>query len=160
MQLKWSLSHVRGYLELGMIEAAAAEFSKIDIGVHGESEVLKVSLCLFHEQENWHATRRVAAQLCQREPSIPAWWITFAYATRRAESLEAAEAILLAAVKLHPSEATIQFNLGCYACQRGDLAKAKAYVGRAIALDAQFLATAKTDPDLKALQGTDLFTET
>jgi Flp pilus assembly protein TadD len=157
MQLKWRLSHIRGYLELGMVEAAAAEFSKIDIGLHGDSEVLKVSLCLFHEQEDWEATRRVAAQLCQREPSIPAWWITFAYATRRAENLEAAEAILLVAVKLHPNEPTIQFNLGCYACQRGDLVMAKAYVARAIALDAQFLTTAKNDPDLKALQDTDLF---
>ncbi|HEY9156076.1 MAG TPA: hypothetical protein VIM69_13150 [Opitutaceae bacterium] len=159
MQLKWRLSHIRGYLELGMIEAAAAEFAEIDVGLHGESEVLKVSLCLFHEQENWEATRRVAAQLCQREPSIPAWWITFAYATRRAESLEAAEAILLVAVKLHPKDATIQFNLGCYACQRGDLSAAKSFVNRAIALDSQFLATAKTDPDLKALHGTDLFPE-
>jgi Tfp pilus assembly protein PilF len=157
MQLKWRLSHIRGYLELGMIEAAASEFAKIDIGLHGESEVLKVSLCLFHEQENWAATRRVAAQLCQREPSIPAWWITFAYATRRSENLEAAEAILGVAVKLHPNEAAIQFNLGCYACQRGDLSAAKAYVNRAIALDSQFRETAKTDPDLKPLQDTDLF---
>ena len=157
MQLKWRLSHIRGYLELGMIEAAAAEFSKIDLGLHGDSEVLKVSLCLFHEQENWDATRRVAAQLCQREPSMAAWWITFAYATRRAENLEAAEAILRVAVKLHPNEPTIQFNLGCYACQRGDLVMAKAYVARAIALDAQFLTTAKNDPDLKPLQDTDPF---
>jgi len=157
MQLKWRLSHIRGYLELGMVEAAATEFSKIDPGVYGESEVLKVSLCLFHEQENWSATRKVAAQLCEREPSVAAWWITFAYATRRAENLEAAEAILRVAVKLHPKEATIQFNLGCYACQRGDLAMAKAYVARAIALDAHFLETAKSDPDLKPLHDTDLF---
>lgn len=157
MQLKWRLSHIRGYLELGMVEAAAAEFLKIDVGLHDDNEVLKVSLCLFHEQENWEATRRVAAQLCRREPNVAAWWITFAYATRRAENLEAAEAILLVAVKLHPKEATIQFNLGCYACQRGDLTAATSYVKRAIALDEQFLATAKTDPDLAALQDSDLF---
>jgi len=157
MQLKWRLSHIRGYLELGMLEAAAAEFAKIDAGRHGESEVLKVSLCLYHEQGDWTSTRQVSAQLCQREPTIPAWWITFAYATRRAESLEAAEDILLAAVKLHPNEAKIQFNLGCYACQRGDLAAAKAYVKKAIALDEQFLKSAKTDPDLTALQDSDLF---
>ncbi len=152
MHLKWHLSHIRGYLELGMLAEAAAEFSHVDEGAHGESEVLKVSLCLFHEQEDWPATRRVAAQLCQREPSNSAWWITFAYATRRAENLEAAEDILLAAAKLHPNEATIQFNLGCYACQRGDLPAAKAYVNRAIALDSQFEDAAKTDPDLRALR--------
>jgi hypothetical protein len=79
-------------------------------------------------------------------------WVTWAYATRRCESLDAAEKILLAAEAQHPAEATIQFNLGCYACQRGDLATARRRVDRAISLDAKFTAAAATDPDLAPLR--------
>jgi len=85
-------------------------------------------------------------------PQEAGGWITWAYATRRADSLAAAEAILLKAEQLHPAEPTIQFNLGCYACQRGDLIAAQLRVDRAIALDAHFAGTAATDPDLAPLR--------
>ena len=67
----------------------------------------------------------------------------------------AAESILLDAERAHPREATIQFNLGCYACQRGDLPAARRRVDRAIALDPAFREAAATDPDLAALRETD-----
>lgn len=78
--------------------------------------------------------------------------MTWAYATRRAESLTAAEKILLEAERLHPAEPTIQFNLGCYACQRGALAEARRRVARAIALDKKFIGAAASDPDLEPLR--------
>jgi Flp pilus assembly protein TadD len=152
MQLKWHLSHIRGYLELGLVAEAAAEFAEIDASLHDRSEVLKIAVCVFHEQENWRRTQGAAAELCRREPGDAAWWITLAYATRRADSIEQAEAILLAAEKLHPREATIAFNLGCYACQRGDLQKAQEYLTAAIGLNEEFRAAAETDPDLAALR--------
>jgi hypothetical protein len=49
-------------------------------------------------------------------------------------------------------EPTIQFNLGCYACQRGDLNSARTRVDRAIALDPKFSVLAATDPDLAPLR--------
>ena len=67
-------------------------------------------------------------------------------------SLAAAETILLDAERLHPAEPTIQFNLGCYACQRGALAEARRRVDRAIALDKKFATAAATDPDLAPLR--------
>ena len=62
-----------------------------------------------------------------------------------------------AAEQRHPEEATIQFNLGCYACQRGDLKVARERVTRAIALDAAFQQAASTDPDLAPLRAQGVF---
>lgn len=116
------------------------------------TEVLAVRAQLHQEQRNWEVARDVAAELCRREPENAGWWIMFAYSTRRAGSLNAAEAILLAAEKIHPDEPTILFNLGCYACQRGDVPLAVRRVQRATDLDSSFKALVETDPDLEALR--------
>jgi Tfp pilus assembly protein PilF len=150
MLTKRRISHAHGYLELGMIAAAAAELDHIK-GAEAESrDVLAVRLAILHEQKNWPAVRDLARDLVARDPSEPGLWITWAYATRRADSLEAAETILLEAEKLHPIEPTIHFNLGCYACQRGDLLTTKRRVDAAAGLDPKFIEIAATDPDLEA----------
>lgn len=150
MLLKRRLSHAQGYLALGMIAEAEAELGRIQ-GADAESkEVLAVRLAILHEQQNWPAVRDLARDLVAQDPSEPALWITWAYATRRADSLEAAETILLRAEKLHPVEPTIHFNLGCYACQRGDLRTTKRRVDAAVGLDPKFMALAESDPDLEA----------
>jgi Tfp pilus assembly protein PilF len=43
------------------------------------------------------------------------------------------------------------FNLGCYACQLGDIDQAKERVRRSIELDAKFKMLALDDPDLEPL---------
>jgi hypothetical protein len=43
------------------------------------------------------------------------------------------------------------FNLGCYACQVGDLEEAKIRIGRAVELDAKFKLLALDDPDLEPM---------
>jgi hypothetical protein len=53
-------------------------------------------------------------------------------ATRRTESIHAAQAILTRATGLHPTDAMIQFNLACYEAQMGSLGQAKAHLKVAI----------------------------
>jgi Tfp pilus assembly protein PilF len=146
------LSHARGFLELGLIAEAAGELAQIPAPHHKELEVVAVRLAILQEQKDWPALRDLAAHLVGRAPGEAAGWVTWAYATRRADSLEAAKEILLAAERHHPDEPTIQFNLGCYACQRGDLESARRRVDRAIALDPKFKEAAATDPDLAPLR--------
>jgi tetratricopeptide (TPR) repeat protein len=107
---------------------------------------------VLQERCEWPALRALAAEFVRRAPDESAGWVTWAYATRRAESIAAAEKILLEAERLHPQEPTIQFNLGCYASQRGALAEARRRVDRAIALDQKFAELATTDPDLEPLR--------
>jgi tetratricopeptide (TPR) repeat protein len=152
MQVKRRLSHARGYLELGLVAEAAAELDHIPAGEGDALEVLAIRLVVLQEQKDWLALAALAGKFVRRSPEQPAGWVTWAYATRRADSLEAAERILREAEQCHPQEATIQFNLGCYACQRGDLIEARKRVDRAIALDEKFAEIAATDPDLAPLR--------
>jgi tetratricopeptide (TPR) repeat protein len=146
------VSRAQGYLELGMVGDAAAEIDRIPLEEIDALEVVAVRLALLQEQQDWPAVSQLAAAFVRRQPKEAAGWVTWAYSTRRAVSLDAAEKILLEAEKLHPAEATIQFNLGCYACQRGDLLVARQRVDRAIALNAKFAKAAETDPDLAPLR--------
>lgn len=136
-----------------MLAEAAAELEHIPAPANELLTVVAVRLAVLQEQQSWPALAKLAATLVMRAPEEAGGWITWAYATRRARSLAEAEGILLAAEERHPQEATIQFNLGCYACQRGDLVAARTRVDRAIALDEKFAAAAATDPDLALLRG-------
>lgn len=154
MDLKWRLSQARGYLGLGMIHEAVVELDHVPAGMARQTEVLALRALVLQEQAQWPPLAEVAHELVQRQPAESGWWITWAYATRRGHSLAAAEAILLEAERTHPREAAIQFNLGCYACVRGDLIEARRRVDQAIALDPSFKEAAATDPDLVRLRET------
>lgn len=152
MDLKWRLSQARGYLALGMTAEAAAELDHVPAEAAQQIEVLALRALVLQEQKQWPSLAEVARELVQRQPAESGWWITWAYATRRSLSLAAAEAILLRAERTHPREAAIQFNLGCYACVRGDLGEARRRLDQAIALDQSFREAATTDPDLVRLR--------
>ena len=152
MNPRWRLSHARGYLELGMVKEAAAELAQLPPGYPDDDDLLALRTVILREQARWPELRVAAAELVRRQPKQAAGWITYAYATRRATSLLAAETILREAELHHPQEPTIQFNLGCYACQRGDLHEARRRVDAAIALDEDFRAAAAADPDLAPLR--------
>jgi Flp pilus assembly protein TadD len=152
VDLKWRLSQARGYLGLGMVNEAAAELGQVPAAEAGDTKVLALRALVLQEQQAWPPLEEVARELVRRVPAEAGWWITLAYATRRCRSLGAAEAILLEAERVHPREAAIQFNLGCYACQRGDLAAARQRVDRAETLDVSFKDLAAVDPDLAPLR--------
>lgn len=152
VDLKWRISHVRGYLELGMVKEARAELEAIPDDEARRPEVVALRVGMLQATENWRQLRRYAQTLVELDPTEAGWWIIWAYAVRRATSVKAAEKILLEAEHHHPQDATIQFNLGCYACQLGDLAAAKGRVVRAIALDSAYLKSALEDPDLQPLR--------
>lgn len=152
MQWKRRLAHARGYLELDMVAEAAAELAWIPAPENETDAVVAVRLAVLQEQKNWPALAALAGGFVRRTPGNAAAWVTWAYATRRADSLAAAEKILLEAERHHRAEPTIQFNLGCYACQRGDLQAARDRVNRAISLDSKFAEAAATDPDLAPLR--------
>jgi Flp pilus assembly protein TadD len=93
----------------------------------------------------------VASHLVKVDPQTAGWWISLAYAVRRTESVEKAEAILLRARKMHPQVAMIAFNLACYASVTVRMEEAKARLRQAIALDKEVRKLAIEDEDLKPL---------
>ena len=152
VDLKWRILHARGYLELGMFKESKAELDAIPAAQAPIPEVVALRVGLLQTAGRWRELLKFAHELVKQQPDEAGWWILWAFAARRASSLEKAEKILLTAEARHPKEATIQFNLGCYASQLGNLPAAKTRVIRAIALDNAFLKHALEDPDLQPLR--------
>ena len=145
------LERAQGYAALGMFLEANEQIEEITPDVRHLPEVLVVRSAIYQGTGRWSAMAVVAAKLAADEPSEPGWLIDLAYATRRAESLEAAHVILKRADKLHPDNGQIQFNLACYEAQLGDVDRAKEHLAHAIAREPRFRAIALDDPDLKPL---------
>ena len=140
-----------GYLELGMLVEANDEIESLSPELKTSSPVLGVRLEIYRAAEKWSLMEVVARELWKRHQEEPAYWNDLAWAVRRADSIKAAHSILLDAVERFPGDAMTHFNLGCYACQLGDIEEAKARVGKAIELDAKFKLLALDDPDLEPM---------
>lgn len=135
-----------GYLDLGMPEDALAE---IDGAPLDQPAVLHLLVEVLFRMKRWDEAALLCLPMLEIEPAEPAWWIQAAYAVRRAESMEAAEPILRAAMKLHPSECLISYNLACYACVQGRHEEARTLLDEAAKADpAQVIQMAQNDPDL------------
>ena len=91
-------------------------------------------------------------KLVDWNPGEPGHFIDFAYATRGAESLQMAHAILTRGAALHPKDGTIQFNLACYEARLGDIDRAKVHLTQATKIDARFSLLAIDEPDLEPLR--------
>ena len=104
-------------------------------------------------QKTWEAKKRPKeTNFVQVSPDASESWICWAFAARRNTNIGDAQTILLDAEIQHPNDATIQFNLGCYACVMGNLAEAKRRGSAAIDLDSRFRTLALDAPDLQPLR--------
>jgi lipopolysaccharide biosynthesis regulator YciM len=120
------LTAAQGYLTLGMHLEANAELEEIEPDVRRVPEVLEVRMEVYRALQKWDAVQVIARKLAQYDPNDVQWTVSWAYATRRAECLEAAKAILLEAVERLPNVSIFHYNLACYECQLGEIEVAKA----------------------------------
>ena len=148
---------VLGYYELGMWDEALAEVDEIE--GKGASptpatrlEFNELRLVVYQGAKRWAAMRELAEASAEQEPSRASWFISWAFALRREESIPAARAVLERAQRLHPAEALIPFNLACYAAQTGKLDEARLFLARALKLDPELEQNARDDDDLAPLR--------
>ena len=140
-----------GYLELEMFVGADQELDRIDPEVRHLPEVLDVRLQIYLGAKKWELMLVVAKRLAEYDPANVDWTVNYAYAARRAESLDAAKAILLEAVARNSAPAIYHFNLACYHCQNGDLKAARARLAQAFKREKRYREVAIEDPDLEPL---------
>ena len=140
-----------GYVELGMYADANSELEKIDPFCRAAPEVLAVRVAIYHGLKKWDLMREVTKRLAEFQPDDVQWTVSYAYATRRAESIEAAKEILLNAESKFPKEAIIKYNLACYFCQTEEIENAKNYLKKALEIDSSWRITALDDSDLQPL---------
>ncbi len=145
------LTAAEGYAALGMYLDANAELEQIDAEVRHVAEVLAVRLEIYRGLERWELMQTVAGRLAAHDPDSAQWSISLGYATRRAQSIEAAKLILLEAVERHPQEPILHYNVACYECQLGDIGVAKARLQHAFKLEPKCRLMALDDDDLAPL---------
>lgn len=145
------LRAAHGYIELGMFETANAELEEIDSLCRHLPEVLVARVRIYHGLKKWELMEVVTKKLAEWNPDEPGYFIYWAYAMRRSESIHQAHAILMRAAGLHPMDGMIQFNLACYESQFGNIDRAKAHLTAATKADAKFKLMALEDPDLEPL---------
>ena len=134
-----------------MFEDAALVLEEIEPEDKTRNEVLGARVNLYMAAKKWDMAAAVASHLVKVEPENAGWWISLAYAVRRAESVDKAEAILLRAQAIHPKVAMIAFNLACYASVAGRFEEAKTRLQHAIELDKEIRGLALDDEDLRPL---------
>jgi tetratricopeptide (TPR) repeat protein len=108
-------------------------------------------MAIYQGLENWKAMREIAKRLAEFQTEDVQWVVSYAYASRRAESIAAARQILLNAEAKFPKEAIIKYNLSCYFCQAEDIEPAKNYLNKAFEIDSNWRSSALEDEDLKPL---------
>ena len=140
-----------GYLELGMLQEAWDALEEIDAEKRYLPPVFKIRLEIYQRMKNYNGMATIARHLISVFPDDCQYWISLAYAQRRYIDLQTAEKTLLEAQKRFPEEATIPFNLACYACQLGRFDEAREKLAKAIRLEPTFKQAAIEDEDLKPL---------
>jgi tetratricopeptide (TPR) repeat protein len=140
-----------GFLQLGMALDADAELEKIDPFNRTAPEVLALRVEIYQKLKKWELMREIAKRLNEFQPDQVQWVVSYAFATRRAVSIEVAKEILLKSVSKFPREATILFNLACYECQLGRLEVAKDYLRKVFEIDPSWRKAALDDEDLRPL---------
>lgn len=149
------LSGAMGWVELGNIAEAKLELAKVSPALAKHPTVLEVSWALHASEQNWPEALRDAEQLVECAADHASGWLHRAYALRRTPGggLKAAWDALLPVVDRFPNEATIPYNLACYACQLQQLDEARRWLQRAIAVGQKIKikSMAISDKDLEPL---------
>lgn len=94
------LDYARGYLALDLVNEAVEELSFLSPEERNTDAVLEIMMDVHGLRKDWKAGVLAAQEYVCRHPEDPKGWISWAYATRRLESICAAEKILLEADKL------------------------------------------------------------
>ena len=140
-----------GYAQLGMFLEANEQLENIDPFNRVAPEVLALRVDIYSGLKKWDLMQEIAQRLREASPQNVQWVISYAYATRRSESIDAARNILINALPKFPREAIIYYNLACYECQLQDFYSAKKYLKKAFEIDADWRIAALEDEDLEPL---------
>ncbi len=143
------LQYAQGYLELGMIREASLELKAItDEKEFERIDYLSLNVRLCLESRKWKRMIKFARKIAQLDPENAFGWVNWAYALRELEQTPEAKSVALDALKIHPKEAVLWFNLACYCSLLGEVEDASQHLDQAVALEKSFEAEAVDDPDL------------
>jgi tetratricopeptide (TPR) repeat protein len=128
------VSAAEGWLELGNIDESWAELERIEEAFREHPTVLEVKWAICAQTRDWPAALKIAKRLVQIAPESHFGWLHQAYALRRVSEggLQSAWDFLLPVLRTFPKVPLIPYNLACYACQMGNLERARELLQRTL----------------------------
>jgi Flp pilus assembly protein TadD len=153
----FQLAAAEGWIELGNLDEARAELEQIGLARRQHPAVLAVECQLLMAGAHWDSVVAVAEHWVERAPGRPEAWIQRSYALHELRRTREAWDKLLPAATLFPRDTTIAYNLGCYACQLGEMDAARRWLRQSLRLcpeaaRVRWKASAMRDPDLAPLR--------
>lgn len=151
------LNGATGWLSLGNVAEARAEFDQIRPAARAHPEVLDCEWRLLAGEARWQAAAEVGESWVRVCPDHAIAWVHRSFALHELRHTREAHDQLLPAATRFPQEPLVPYNLACYTCQLGDLATARRWLDRALTLDAETtqqirrLESALVDVDLRPL---------
>ena len=143
----------QGYFELEMHKEALAELDQLPLSEQIRPEVLEMRVLILMKDHHWREALDVSEKLCAMAPEAPVGFIHAAYCLHELGKTRQAKEFLLEGPAALATDPTYHYNLACYECALGNIETARAYLKASVAMDKDFREFAKSDPDLKALQG-------
>jgi len=147
------LRAAQGWLELGNHLEANAELEKIAARRRAHPDVLETRWGIYAQAKDWRACCDIAAGVIKTAPERASGWIHRSFALHELKRTQEAWDNLFAVAERFPKEATIPYNLACYAAQLGKLWESQQWLKQAFKIgDAKELKLmALDDTDLKPL---------
>lgn len=147
----------KGWIELGNLDEARLELEALTAESREFPAVLALDCHRLALAGEWQEVVAVAERWLQRQPGDAQAWVQRSYALHELRRTREAWDKLLPSATLFPENATIAYNLGCYACQLGELDTARRWLRRSFrCCEAEertgWKAMARRDPDLAPLR--------
>jgi len=141
----------QGYLELGMVEEALSELSRVETACLGDPDLLEMRLHILMQARRWNDAFAAAEELLRiRQDALPAY-IHGAFALHELGRTAEARDLLLRGPTILRSDPTFHYNIGCYEAVLGNCDAALVSLRQSFALDSTFRDFARQDPDLVQL---------
>lgn len=151
LALRWGLSFVRGYLDLGMIAAAERELARLSVRHRCYADVIELRIRVLLARHRYDKAAWLARSAAKVYPGVAEFYL---FASRAYEALgrpDQAKEVWISAPSLFHVSGIFHYNLARYEAKLGNPASARQHIKLAIELDPAMQDRAKADPGLCSL---------
>jgi predicted Zn-dependent protease len=147
--LRWGLSFVRGYLEMGMLAAAERELSRLGVRFRCYADVIELRVRVMLARGRWEKAAWLARSAAKVYPGVAEFYLLAAHAYEALNRPEEAKAVWVSAPSLFHVSGIFHFTLARFEAQLGNHRSARQHIALAIELDPAMQARAESDPGLR-----------
>lgn len=152
MSLQRRLIAADGYCDLGMVDEAFRELSKLEPAEQKLQAVMEMKLKIAMDFRRWDLGLAACAALRTAFPDDSQGYVHGAFCLHELGRTADARTLLLSGPLVLLQDPTYYYNLGCYDAVLGNYEEARNNLSTSFSMQKGFRECAKTDRDLKALR--------